>query len=105
MDIIIRYRTHRQYGSEQRAVAAFRRRVPGHPDASYARILDLLVRIYDATVEAVERAPLCACTRREGAVFEQARAAVSAELAATFDDAGIHAGMFIDWIHYWHCLR
>lgn len=107
LDVVVRRRTHSQYGSDGGAAAALRRRAPGRPDGEYAAVLALLFALYDDTVRAVSASSLCSLSPNDGTAYELAWSEVADKLAVAHPDLAKRAlsSAFVNWVHYWHCLR
>ena len=107
LDVVVRRRAHAQYGSDEGAAAALRRRAPGRPDGEYAAALALLFALYDHTVRVVRGSSLCSLSPDDGDAYEQAWSEMADELAASHPDLAGHSlsSAFVNWVHSWHCLR
>lgn len=106
-DVVVRRRAHDQYVSDESAAAALRRRVPGHPASEYDDVLASLLALYDDTVRTVKASALCSLSPDDGDAYERAWSGVADELAAAHPDLSDRSlsSTFVNWVHYWHCLR
>lgn len=107
IDVVVRRRAHDQYGSDAGAAAALRRRVPGRPDGDYAAALGALFALYDDTVRIVRGSSLCALSPDDGDAYGQAWSEAADALAASHPGLARRSlsSSFVNWAHYWHCLR
>ena len=107
-DVVIRLKGHGSYRGEAGALRALAGRVPGFAQEEYRAVFDLLVRVYDWAVEAIQRHP----AERPGKTSRFAK----------FKDIDFDACMIeleeiepnvaseqkrdiLHWVIYWHYLK
>ena len=105
-DVVVRFREHGQYGSQERAVAALRRRAPGHADEVYPAAFNAYLALLERTIAVVRESPLVRHNRLP--VTDDAAAAlreVAERLRAEAGGSGVRPGTFVEWVYFWHCLK
>ena len=108
LDVVIRFKAHGNYKDEAGALKALRRRAPALPPEQYRFWLDLLCRVYDRALSAIERHRVRAAARRSRLahpddIDHQACLAELDEIAPGL--AKRQKEKILSWVIYWHYLR
>lgn len=109
LDVVVRFREHRAYGTREKAVRALRRRHPGLAVDEYDALFERHLAILDATVAAV-RSYVARVKPISGTGFAEFTdidpESVLGEVRAAFPDESQESiELFYEWVVYWHYLR
>jgi len=106
-DVVVRFREHDQYGSWEKAVKAFKRRVPGYDDAIYEFVLRFFCDLLDQTIPIVgqTRLPLAfQLSHKESKQEYEAAVSLMKQRYPTVRDR-VLLSTFINWVNFWHYLK
>jgi len=99
-DVIVRYCAHEQYGSEQKAVHALKKRLNNMDSTRVKEIFQNHIRIYKTTKDLVEK-KLKNNPHFKESLFDKLRN----EIRQRHDCEVIEAGAYLNWCYFFYVLK
>jgi hypothetical protein len=106
-DVVVRYREHEQYGSQEKAIKAIIRRYPGLSSESASEAFGCYLALLDATIVLIENSGVRSASKGKFASpddinFEE----IVLKLKNQFPEYPTEIlTSFINWVIVWHYLK